>query len=254
MAPRFIVTAAIAPLNAEPRVGSEQVSQSLFGHPVCALEEREPWLRVRGEDGYEGWMHSGYLRAASRGANGTPASDTSLSLGCVIVGPDGVRRTLPLGALIPGDFKVDQGVSVGMDQLATRFPRNAAAITRTAESLFSSAPYLWGGITPWGADCSGFVQTCLGLHGLRLARDASQQAESGRDAGMNPMKLEPADLAFFSDRDDRRITHVAIALGCRRLAHLAIGRGGFAVEDLGDAGDPYASTLVKRFVGARRLV
>ena len=56
-----IVSAAIAPLQAEPAAGSEQVSQRLAGHHLTVLEEREPWMRVRGADEYEGWIHRGYV-------------------------------------------------------------------------------------------------------------------------------------------------------------------------------------------------
>ena len=73
-----IVTAAVAPLQAQPSAGSEQVSQRLAGHRLTVLEEREPWMRVRGSDEYEGWMHRGYL-----GADGSARYDrqrTSLGL------------------------------------------------------------------------------------------------------------------------------------------------------------------------------
>src|SRR5205085_2647754 len=133
------------------------------------------------------------------------------------------------------------------------FPRAAIAITRSAQELFEGAPYLWGGTTPWGADCSGFVQSIYGLHGVALPRDAWQQSSSGGDAG-SLAELEPADLAFFSDREDRRVTHVAIALGKRRLVHLALGRGGFAVEKLDDARDAYVTKLCQRFLRARRVL
>lgn len=68
------------------------------------------------------------------------------------------------------------------------------------------------------------------------------------------MNLKPADLAFFSDRDDKRITHVAIALGGRHLVHLALGRGGYGNENLEDEKDPYVGKLKKRFLRARKVI
>jgi cell wall-associated NlpC family hydrolase len=62
------------------------------------------------------------------------------------------------------------------------------------------------------------------------------------------------DLLFFSDRADGHITHVAISLGHCSLVHLALGRGGFGVERLGDLADPYVATLVERFAWARRVL
>lgn len=68
------------------------------------------------------------------------------------------------------------------------------------------------------------------------------------------MNLKAADLAFFSDREDKRVTHVAIALGGRHLVHLALGRGGFANENLDDLNDPYVGKLKTRFLKARRVI
>jgi gamma-D-glutamyl-L-lysine dipeptidyl-peptidase len=113
---------------------------------------------------------------------------------------------------------------------------------------------LWGGVTPWGADCSGLVQSTFALHGLEMPRDAWQQAELGEDAGRDVGELRAADLLFFSDRPDKRITHVGIALGDRRMVHLALGRGGYGVENLSDRADPYVAKLRERFLFARRVV
>jgi cell wall-associated NlpC family hydrolase len=148
---------------------------------------------------------------------------------------------------------VRSGEVIEEPEIAARFPRVAIPITKSAQAFFEGASYLWGGITPWGADCSGFVQTIYGLHGVPLPRDAWQQSETGTDAGALE-SLEPADLAFFTDREDKRVTHVAIALGKARLVHLALGRGGFAVETLSNAKDPYVGKLRKRFLRARRVL
>jgi cell wall-associated NlpC family hydrolase len=97
------------------------------------------------------------------------------------------------------------------------------------------------------------VQSIFALHGVQLPRDAWQQSEAGREAELLD-QLCPADLAFFTDREDRQVTHVAVGLGERRLVHLALGRGGFAVEDLDDLSDAYVSKLRERFLKARRVL
>jgi cell wall-associated NlpC family hydrolase len=161
---------------------------------------------------------------------------------------------LPLGAWLDVDEEVESGEAVALDALARRFPSEPDAIIQSAATLFTGTRYEWGGVTPWGADCSGFVQAVFGLHGVPLPRDAWQQALAGVDAGRDPMALEPADLLFFSERPDGRVTHVGVALGGHRMAHVALGRGGFNVERLDDEADPYVVALAARFVGARRLL
>ena len=95
----------------------------------------------------------------------------------------------------------------------------------------------------------GIVQTTFWLHGVTLPRDAWQQAAVGEDAGTDLARWGPADLIFFSDRDDRRITHVGIALGESRMAHVALGRGGHAVERLDGRNDSYVTTLCRGSLG-----
>ena len=250
---RAVVRTPVAPMYAEPDVASAQLSQRVAGHAVELIESRDDWFLVRGMDGYEGWIHRGFLAPAPPNGLRGSAQVERVSLGCITRNPAGDRRALPLGArLAPGEV-VKSGEAVNVIELGDRFPPTAIAITRSAQELFEGAPYLWGGVTPWGADCSGFVQTVFGLHGVALPRDAWQQSEVGEAAG--PLDaLAPADLAFFSDRPDRRVSHVAIALGGHRLVHLALGRGGYATENLADTRDTYVAVLRDRFLRARRVL
>jgi hypothetical protein len=243
----MIVRAAIAPMHAEARVSSPQVSQRLAGHAVIVLATENDWYRVRGEDGYEGWMHRGYLDQAT-----DRTASRLLSLGCVVRTPKNTMA-LPLGAWVPDDGMVISGDAVDAQTRSFAFPREPAAIAETAVEQFDGTPYQWGGVSPWGADCSGLVQTTFWLHGVSLPRDAWQQAEVGENAGAEPSAWRASDLLFFSDRTDKRITHVGISLGQSRMVHLALGRGGYAVERLDDESDDYMSSLMSRFVSARRL-
>ncbi|HYC49515.1 MAG TPA: C40 family peptidase [Gemmatimonadaceae bacterium] len=246
------IRASIAPMYNDPYVASVQISQRLCGHEVELLEQQDDWFRARGVDGYEGWIHFGFLSPAPTSNARRSMPVPRVSLGCVTRAPNGARRRLPLGARLSPEESVKSGEAINETEMLSRFPPEPVAITRSAQELFESTPYLWGGTTPWGADCSGFVQSIFWLHGVQLPRDAWQQSESGTDAG-GLMDLKPADLAFFSDREDRRVTHVAIALGGRHLVHLALGRGGFSHENL-DASDPYVAKLKERFLRARRVV
>lgn len=249
----LLVTSSIAPLLAEARAGAEQVSQRLAGAELTVLEVRTPWFRVRGADGYEGWVHAGYARAMAPREIRRRLTGARISLGCRAVMADGVSRALPLAAVLTADDIVESGEAVDAAEVRTRFPADPAAAADTARSRFEGAPYQWGGITPWGADCSGLVQTAFGLHGFGLPRDAWQQAERGAPVDPAPESLAPGDLLFFSSQADRRVTHVGIALGDSRMVHSAIGRGGWAVERLTSTDDPYVVSLRARIVGARRL-
>jgi hypothetical protein len=244
----------LAPMHGEPRIASQMISQQIAGHRVDVLEDEGDWLRARGGDGYDGWMHSGFLARAPQSTARQSRQTSRISLGCVTSTATGDRRALPLRAILAPDEVLTSGEVIDATRLAERFPLDALAITRTALEFFSGTSYLWGGVTPWGADCSGLVQSTFALHGVRLPRDAWQQAEVGTHAGQDIGELQPADLLFFSDRADRRITHVGISLGERRMVHLALGRGGYCVEKLGDRSDAYVDRLRGRFLFARRYL
>jgi gamma-D-glutamyl-L-lysine dipeptidyl-peptidase len=249
-----MVRTPLAPMFAEPRVASAQISQLVAGRALELLERRDDWFRVRGPDEYEGWLHRGYLSPPRE--PGAPLSQQldRISLGCITTDGDGGRRAMPLGSLLSPSEQVKSGDVVTAAERTSMFPAEVDAITRTAQAYFEGTSYLWGGVTPWGADCSGLVQTVFWLHGIQLRRDAWQQAEQGSPGDPDPLASRTGDLLFFSDRVDGHITHVAIALGNKRLVHLALGRGGYAIDDLADAGDPYVAKLRDRFVKARRVL
>ena len=249
-----IVRTPVAPMFAEPRVASAQISQLVAGRCIDLLERRDDWYRVRGPDEYEGWLHRGYLSPAPEEGSRQSARLDRVSLGCITTTGDGGRRAMPLGALLSPDERVKSGEVIGVVEQVTLFPTDGGAITRSAQLYFEGTSYLWGGVTPWGADCSGLVQTVFWLHGIQLRRDAWQQAEQGAPGESDPMACRQGDLLFFSDRVDGHITHVAIALGNQRLVHLALGRGGYAIDNLADERDPYAAKLRERFVHARRVL
>ena len=248
------VRTPVAPMHGEPRIASQMISQQVAGHRVDVLDEEGDWVRARGEDGYEGWMHVGFLartpQATARGSSQTPR----ISLGCITRTSSGDRRSLPFRAVLAPDEAVQSGETIDSTKLAERFPLEPLAVIRTARDYFSATSYLWGGVTPWGADCSGLVQTTFWLHGIQLRRDAWQQAEQGVPGEAQLLDSRTGDLLFFSDRVDGHITHVAIALGNQGLVHLALGRGGYAVENLADEHDPYVAKLHERFVKARRVL
>jgi hypothetical protein len=236
-------------LLSEPRIASSLTSQLLAGEVVTVLEMRESWMRVCGADGYEGWTHGGYL-------TDTAGSEATWrhALGCQVRDARGVTRSLPLGARVSPAEEVISGHAIDADELTTRFPGTSDAIAASAAARYEGASYLWGGVTPWGCDCSGLVQRAFALHGVMLPRDAWQQALLGTSLSSDAVADHaPGALLFFSDREDGRVTHVGVALGDHRMVHSALARGGVAIEDMqGD--DPYVIRLRAQCVAVRQVI
>lgn len=225
-ADRFTVRAAIAPLLGDARISAPITSQLLAGEVLQLLDGRGDWLLVRGADDYEGWTHVGYLMPYT-GNEGT----WRISLGCTTRNAQGQLRALPLGARLHPSLEVVDGTAIPFDARAAQFPRDRSAIVRSARTLYEGASYQWGGVTPWGVDCSGLVQRVFALHGVPLRRDAWQQAEDVAHVSDDVTSPhEEADLLFFSDREDRRITHVGIADGNGGMIHSSLAKGGVFEE------------------------
>jgi hypothetical protein len=248
--------AAIAPMLCEADVKTTQVSQLLHGHISQVVERNGLWLNVKGADGYCGWIHQGYVVTMPEPA--PPLSETGwndprpLSLGCTVRDEHGATRKLPLGALLTVGQDRIGGLAMTLEERRHSFPSKPDSITASAMTYFEGTSYEWGGVTPWGCDCSGLVSSSFQLHGVKVPRDAWMQAITGEPVP-SMKELRPADLLFFSDEPEGKITHVAISLGGMRVVHLALGRGGYAVDDL-ESGDEYTSLLVKRFRFGRRVL
>lgn len=255
---RVTVRVALAPLMAEPRVSSGQTAQLLRGHQADVLEEDGVWWRIMGADGYPGWCHRGYLEAESSLVAPPPlrsawVAERRMSVGCRVRRPDGAEFALPLGALLEADEEVTQGLAMNHRARSRYFAPDVETLVKRAVEHFRGAPYQWGGVSPWGSDCSGFVQTMYALHGTQLPRDAWMQGERGLDVAGDYADLAPGDLLFFSDRDDGRITHVALSLGGATIAHCSLANGGFGINAL-DANDPVSTALRTTFRFARRIL
>ena len=254
---RITIRVSIAPLLAAPAVSSGQVSQLLRGHRADIVDMDGKWIRLRGADGYEGWCHRGYTTADPASGSSALASawgsERRMSLGCTVRSAASGEFDLPLGALLDPDEEVVGGIAMNNRARARYFEADADLIARRAIEMFRGAPYQWGGVTPWGADCSGFVQTMYALHGTQLPRDAWMQGERGRAVAHDVIDLAPGDLLFFSDRDDGHPTHVALSLGGGRCVHCSLANGGFGINDL-DGDDSVARGLRETFRFARRIL
>lgn len=261
---RMVVRVSVAPVLAARSMSSEQVTQALLGAPVAVLERSARWARIRMEDEYEGWVSSGHL-APAFGERREWVTMTDLwvnlrtrpeyRMPARAVATIGAR--LPLQAREPGWLGVAlPGSGVGwleehrgrVEAREVRLPAPTAPELSATARRFLGVPYLWGGCSPWGLDCSGFVQLVYRLHGIRLPRDAGPQAEVGdpvaldRDVAAATGGLVPGDAVFFHGQEARdRITHVALALGGGNFIHAA---GSDRVRIDAWEGSPYAGRVV----------
>jgi gamma-D-glutamyl-L-lysine dipeptidyl-peptidase len=260
--PAGIVTAALAALHAEPRISTPRVSEVLHGETVEILERREDWLRVRAPDGYIAWVHTGYVATGpTEWADDWRERATARSLSADIVITDG-RRRLPTGARVAlrrGVVELASGqrgaVAAGnvRREQELRVEARHLAVPELAQKWYSGAPYLWGGRTEWGIDCSGLVQAVYAARGIALPRDSDQQFGQGEEVQISPTGIgyESGDLLCFAERG--RVSHVALWAGAGRIVHSALSRGGVGIDNLyGD--EPRMRRLREGLVGVRRAL
>lgn len=280
-----IVRVACTPVRAAPDHRAEMVSQWLCGEAVDVLDRQDGWARSRGPDGYEGWCLQGALLGAGPGErDGWVTAADRYSLGVRLLGPeegdprqeteteDGgpgrggpPPRFLPWGARaapapqgrvrLPGGWTLMVETSCRLpDAVALRalHPPRGSAVVATAGAWLGT-PYLWGGRTPEGADCSGLAQAVYAAHGVRLPRDSRDQLAAGPgvpEAVREPGERRPGDLLFFG-ASATEVTHVALCVGGTRILHAAAARGAVAVDDLAELPEELAG-LEERLVGATR--
>ena len=256
-----IARVAIAPVLAQPTLKAEQVTQLVLGETATLLESAGEWRRVAADyDRYEGWVHAGYLLETTAAAAKAWRDDTDGWSNGAVVHVAGVDLRVPLRArlaLAAGDRQVrlpdgrEGRVVSGTIYDTPRALAEAAALPpeRWALEHFGGAPYLWGGVTPWGVDCSGLVQTTFAARGIRLPRDSSQQAECG--VAVPAHEPQPGDLLFFRSENGPGITHVAFAGADDTLIHSAVACGGVVNEPrlAGERGQ----ALHRRLVAVRRI-
>lgn len=238
-------------MRAEPDGDSEQVSQLLLNEAAAVEAHEGEWCRVVGPDGYRGWVRANALSPAID-YPGLPVVVTALLAPIVPTSvPSGPRITLAsFGTVLVGTGPAVEGFltvwlptgetalisGADVEPLAPRPPATGRSLAAVALHLLG-IPYLWGGRSAFGYDCSGYTQTIYGVHGVVLPRDADLQANWNGLTNVPLGSVEAGDLLFFgggSDRHSRRITHVGICVGGGRFAHAAGGGQGSIVSALDD--------------------
>ncbi len=211
-----ICNLSIVPLRLEPSDASELVSQVLYGGFFKVLEQRKKWSRIRLDyDQYEGWIdNKQYQEISEIDFNTLCKTDAIYVTDLVEFFQDSndALHPITLGASLQGLSLLNHVY----DGNSTTKKQDKCNILITA-FLYMNVPYLWGGKTPFGIDCSGFTQMVYKLNGYKLLRDASQQATQGEALSFIE-ESEPGDLAFF-DNAEGNIVHVGIIMKDNYIIH-----------------------------------
>ncbi|MFC5281925.1 NlpC/P60 family protein [Pedobacter alpinus] len=226
-----ICNLSTVPLRGNPAHSSEMISQLLFADTFEILEKDDFWLKIRiDHDGYEGWIDGKQMQTAD------PLQVHSLkkeaqfltSEASTMVLKGGLKEPFYLAAGTTLPFFDNGKCKLGNDVFTVTSSNVFVAnqedfetnIIETAK-IFLNVPYLWGGRTHAGIDCSGFSQMVFKMLGVQLKRDAWQQAEQGKTVDFLT-EAKAGDLAFF-DNQEGRITHVGVMLNNSQIIH-ASGR------------------------------
>lgn len=255
----------VAAMHAETTRNSEQVSQAIMGQPVEIEKVDGDWLYIQTWDTYHGWIESRWVRKgewtpaqfatvqplfshAYKAPDAASGHHTILVITATMeaLGTDGkfARVRLPDGreGYVPAS---DVVVTPAGDQVLP-LGATGAELIETGRR-FIGAPYLWGGSSPFGIDCSGFVQLCYKLNCVQLLRDADIQAHDPRAVSVEKADLVAGDLVVFAGGQDKtRITHIGLAIGDGTFIHSA-GGAGVSINKLTD--EPFEAN----YWGARRM-
>ena len=245
---RLSVSIPVADMRTSADHRSERVSQALYGHLVTTLEASGDFVLCEADDGYRGWIGRSYLAPAPQGMNNL----------CIVTSLFAVfdrentsgRLTLPYGARIVsggGDLFYDlDGAELTLIFGRVNIEEAVSLNVALAEAhAFVSVPYLWGGASTFGFDCSGFTQAIYRRAGVKLPRDSKDQAMVGREIAL--AESLSGDLIFFPG-------HVAIHLGQRMILHSSRLRGMIAIDSLDAEHPQYRADLDGKVTGVRRVI
>ncbi len=214
----FICISPVVPLRTGPSHKAEMGSQILFGETFTIEDTAGTWTKIRlNFDKYSGWVdndHVNFIKNSESGQAETLVSDITATL------PDNSMVKIFTGSEIIKDpseeklFKAGGIIFKSNNEILTK-PHSSNLVTLARQ--FLNTPYLWGGRTSAGIDCSGLSQIVYKLHGIAIPRDSFNQAETGKTVNLLAEAL-PGDLLFF-DNNSGKITHVAILYDNNKAIH-----------------------------------
>ncbi len=275
-----IVNVSVCNIRSEPRHSAELATQALLGATLRVWKKQGDFYLVQSPDDYFGWLDDGGLQlmTASEYENWTNSERAIITQDFVFAYENTDEKSQKITDLVAGNmvqvienkgvftkislpdgrsgFVKRENLSPLDTWLSSRQP-TAENVLATAREMMGS-PYLWGGTSSKGMDCSGFTKMAFFLNGIQLPRDASQQVHTGElvetDTG-TLQNLQPGDLLFFGRKatleKKERISHVAIYLGDGKIIHAS---DRVKVESL-MRGDPsFVEDRLASFVRCRRII
>jgi hypothetical protein len=274
-----VIDLSVANIRSKPGDPEEMSNQGLLGFPVRILKEKDGWLLIQTPDNYIGWTDAdGIASMTKEEANSWCTSKKVIYIkkyGSTFSKPD--IKSFPVSDIVKGNIL--QFVEESNGYVKVKYPDGrigyipseetqdfdswAGSAKLTEEGLVNTArtfmglPYLWGGTSYKGVDCSGFSKSVYYLNGIILPRDASQQVFAGdlvdTKDGFN--NLKPGDLLFFGTKAKgtvkERVTHVAIYIGDGEFIHSS---GRVKINSLDKEKENFSSYRLNGFIRAKRII
>jgi cell wall-associated NlpC family hydrolase len=242
-----VVVVPVANMYSKPTEKADVVSQAIYGSNVKLLEARGEWSKIQTSDHYKGWTPSRYLRIILTGdgyATAGPTVQVESLFANIYAEPDITKHkpvvTIPFEAkleVVPDDPKGASearkeshegwlhvrlaGMTLAWIQAGdTAADPKPLTIPESIElaKRFLGVPYLWGGRSSYGYDCSGFTQMLVRVRGINIPRDADQQAAWSGVARIGRKDLRAGDLVFFGS-SEKDITHTGMYIGDGQFIH-----------------------------------
>ena len=246
---------SVVPVRNEPSDKAEMVTQLVFGDLLIIRESRQNWMMIRiVYDNYEGWVDEKQLVILDENEfNRLNKASCRYTKDLAEVVQDNSGNIIPvlfgssLRLLENNRFTIADKSFIFTGHLSASAGKIQVRSVIEDSLLFLNAPYLWGGKTPFGVDCSGFIQAVFKVNGVKLLRDSGQQASQGETISLMDEAL-PGDLVFFDD-DEGIITHVGLIIEKDKVIHAS----GKVRIDLIDHHGIYNSEL-KKYTHNLRLI
>lgn len=233
------------PMRSKPRSGAEMVNTLIYGESYEVLESNGAWFKIRCDfDAYEGFISAGSY---------SPFVQNEQMVDALFVEAvhNGARFYIPCGALIPanGKFMVDGEEYNIIQKVKTNRHLPLRLRIINASKAFLNTPYLWGGRTFMGIDCSGLVQVVFKINGFELPRDTSRQKDVGTEVPF--AERDACDLVFFSKVGEDKVTHVGILIDKQNVIHAGAR---VRVNELNENGLVVDGELAYQIQAIKRLI